>query len=380
MSTSAPPRIERPEATLYTPQICRGLACLLVAVYHGAALIGSWYGEKPLLTLSNFGFSGVHMFFVISGLIIYHAHRNDVDNFYRVPDYLLKRLVRIYPLYWIVFIFSGGWKVFTNRMEVGDFFLNALLFTSSKSLLVAVAWTLAYEMVFYGIFITFIVKRSLGILVFATWFVLVALNDHYHFANLIGLNLINTLFMLGLLTSATVMALRKHLGEDSRDWIGIVSLITGTLIFVGTACWYILLDDPTLPVWNNLTLTLGFGIGSALLLLASVSARLEGFWKRQRWLLLIGDASYSIYLVHFFFQKRVSNGLRSLDWVPAGEKTQAKALLLLAVIMAISVACGIIIHKWIEKPVLAKCREWLKLGGSARPHGHSQVQRTPSPG
>ncbi len=201
MSSSVLPRIERPEATLYTPQICRGLACLLVAVYHGAALIGSWYGEKPLLTLSNFGFSGVHMFFVISGLIIYHAHRHDVDNFYRVPDYLLKRLVRIYPLYWIVFIVSGGWKVFTNRMEVGDFFLNALLFTSSKSLLVAVAWTLAYEMVFYGIFITFIVKRSLGMLVFATWFVLVALNDHYHFANLIGLNLINTLFMLGLLTS-----------------------------------------------------------------------------------------------------------------------------------------------------------------------------------
>ena len=94
---------------------------------------------------------------------------------------------------------------------------------------------------------------------------------------------------------------------------------------------------------------------------------------------MIGDASYSIYLVHFFFQKRVSNGLRSLDWIPAGEKTQAKALLLLAVIMAISVACGIIIHKWIEKPVLAKCREWLRIGGSARPHGHPQAQRATSP-
>jgi peptidoglycan/LPS O-acetylase OafA/YrhL len=81
VSTTASPIIEKADATLYTPQVCRGLACLLVAIYHGAALVGNWYGVKPLLTLTNFGFSGVHMFFVISGLIIAHAHRDDMDNY-----------------------------------------------------------------------------------------------------------------------------------------------------------------------------------------------------------------------------------------------------------------------------------------------------------
>ncbi|MBK7954317.1 MAG: hypothetical protein IPK02_10360 [Candidatus Accumulibacter sp.] len=46
--------------------------------------------------------------------------------------------------------------------------------------------------------------------------------------------------------------------------------------------------------------------------------------KRQRFLLLIGDASYSIYLLHFFFEKHTSNGIRSLNWGLAGEKTQAR--------------------------------------------------------
>ncbi len=366
MSASASPIIEKPEATLYMPQVCRGLACLLVAVYHGSALIGNWYGEKPLLTLINFGFSGVHMFFVISGLIIYHAHYRDVDNYRQVPDYFLKRLVRIYPLYWIVFFFLGGWKVLADRMEIGDFLSNALFFSSNRSLVVAVSWTLAYEMLFYAIFIAFIVRRTLGLVVFAVWFSLVGLNHYYHFANLIGFNLLNLLFMLGLLTSATVMALRNKLSQNRRDWIGIASIVAGTLIFVCTAWWYVALDDPKLYIWESLPLALGFGTGSALLLLASVSEKIEGLLQRQRFFLLVGDASYSIYLAHFFFEKHASNGIRSLNWGLAGEKTQAKALLLLAVIMAVSIGGGILVHQLVEKPLLAKCRKWLRIGGAGR--------------
>jgi exopolysaccharide production protein ExoZ len=364
---SSPTRIiATPDATLYVPQVCRALACMLVAIYHGSALIGNWYGEKPLLTLTNFGFSGVNMFFVISGLIIYHAHYRDVDHYRKVPDYLLKRLVRIYPLYWVVFFFLGGWKVLANRMEIGDFMSNAFLFSSSRSLVVAVSWTLAYEMLFYGIFIAFIVKRSLGLALFTAWFGLIALNQFYHFTNVIGLHLLNILFILGLLTSATAMALRNRLSRISRDLIGIASLGAGTLIFSYTAWWYIALDNPQLYVWDSLPLVLGFGTGSALLLLASVSEKIEALLQRQRFLLLIGDASYTIYLVHFFFQKHTSNLIRSLHWGLDGEKTQAKALLLLAVIMAVTIGSGILVHKLVEKPILSRCRKWLRIGGGAR--------------
>ncbi|HRD89848.1 MAG TPA: acyltransferase [Accumulibacter sp.] len=366
MSASAPPSIDKPDTTLYMPQVCRAVACLLVAVYHGSARIASWYHEKPLLALGDFGFSGVHMFFVISGLIIYHAHYRDVGDYRQVPAYCLKRLVRIYPLYWIVFFLLGGWKVLADRLEPGDFLSNALFFSSSQSLVVAVSWTLAYEMLFYAMFIAFIVSRSLGLAVFAAWFSLVGLNHHYQFANLTGLDLLNILFMLGLLTSAALMTLREKLGPRQRDWIGIISIVAGTVIFVSTAWWYVALDDRKLYVWDSLPLALGFGTGSALLLLASVSGKVEGLLQRQRVLLLIGDASYSIYLVHIFFQKHASSGLRSLNWGLAGERTQVKALLLLAVIMVVSIGGGILVHKLVERPILAKCRQWLRIGRAAR--------------
>lgn len=360
---------QRVDSTIYTPQVCRGLACLLVAVYHGAGLVNHKYGETWLLGVAGFGYSGVHMFFVISGLIIYHAHRRDLDDFRKAPRYLLKRLVRIYPIYWIVFMLLGGRKVFWGRLGIGDFLSNALFFNAGKSPIVAVSWTLTYEVIFYGIFVAFLVRRSLGVAVFAAWFVLLVLNHHYAFypfGECLALDQINVLFLFGLLTALAVIAMRDRLEPSLRDRIGLSSLAAGTVVFACTAWYYLSLPDPNMFVWSSLPLTLGFGTGSALLLFASVSGSIEAFLKRRWLLLLIGDASYSIYLVHLYFQKRTFNAIHSLGWVPEGEKTQATALLLLAAVLVVSVGCGILIHKLVEKPVLARSREWLRIGKSAR--------------
>ncbi len=345
------------------PQVCRGVACLLVAVSHGAALIDRWFGVKPMLGLTDFGPSGVHMFFVISGLIIYHAHSRELDDVSKAPRYLLKRIVRIYPFYWIVFLLLGGRKVFSGRMEISDFFSNALLFSSSKSLVVAVSWTLAYEMIFYGLFVAFLVKRTLGVAVFAAWFGLIALNHRQPFTESIWLDLINILFMMGLLASVTLIAMRSRLVTRHRDWIGIASLAAGTTLFAYTAGYYLSLPvERQLQLWKSGSLTLGFGAGSALLLFASISDRVEAFLKRRTLMLRIGDASYSIYLVHFYFQTRAMSAIRSLEWVTPGEQTQASALLMLAVVMVVSVGAGMLIHMLVEKPVLARSRQWLGLG------------------
>lgn len=361
-SATLPPIIEKPDDTLYTTQVCRGLACLLVTFYHGWGVVGEWYHVKPLLNPSNFGFSGVHMFFVISGLIIYYAHLRDVDNYHRIPAYLLKRLVRIYPLYWIVLFVVFDWETFTNSMKLGDFLSNAFFFSSSQPLIVNVSWTLAYELMFYVIFVAFIFKRMLGLVLFTVWFSLVGLNYHYHITNMIGLDLLNTLFMLGLVTAAVLISLRNKLDQNQRDLIGLGSLVTGTVIFVYTAWWYISLDGAKMSVWNSLPLTIGFGTGTALLLMASVSAKMEAFWKRQRFLLLIGNASYSIYLVHFKCMSYLAKTISSLDWHfwgLAGERTQIKSRILLAVMVLLSVIFGIIIHKLVEKPIIHIFRKWV---------------------
>jgi peptidoglycan/LPS O-acetylase OafA/YrhL len=245
----------------------------MVAVYHGAALVGHWYGVKPLLSLTSFGFSGVHLFFVISGMIIFHAHYADFGHVRNAWAYLLKRLVRVYPLYWIVFLVVAGWTMQTTRMGSMEFLTNALLFSSDKPLIVAVAWTLAYEMLFYGMFVSFIISKRMGTAVFAAWFTLIALNHYLHFSSLIALSLINILFMAGILTSAGVMSLRDRLGQNARDLLGIFGLVSRAAILLVTATWYVALDVPESYVYESLLFYLGLGGASALLLLASVSPK-----------------------------------------------------------------------------------------------------------
>ncbi|MBK7954316.1 MAG: hypothetical protein IPK02_10355 [Candidatus Accumulibacter sp.] len=49
------------------------------------------------------------------------------------------------------------------------------------------------------------------------------------------------------------------MSQNGRDWIGIASIVAGTVIFSYTAWWYIALDDPQLYFWDSLPLALGFG-------------------------------------------------------------------------------------------------------------------------
>src|SRR5665213_1586618 len=89
-------------------QGCRGLAALLVVFYHlGDTLAKPKYlgaDADPLKSLFSFGSCGVQFFFVLSGFIITLVHRKDFGVPQRLPHYVRKRLVRIYPTYIIIFV------------------------------------------------------------------------------------------------------------------------------------------------------------------------------------------------------------------------------------------------------------------------------------
>lgn len=337
----------------------------MVALHHGASLVDHRYGVMPLFGSTEFGYSGVYMFLAISGLIIYWAHRDELGDVRNAPRYLAKRFVRVYPFYWIVLLALGAGKLFGDEMTLQGFLDNAIFFNPhAKSLIIPVAWTLAYEVVFYAVFLTFYVRRALGFAVFATWFALVLANRYFAFSPWFGFGLLNAIFLPGLIVSVALVAARERLDRERRDRIGLASVAIGALLFGVSAGYCLSLSDHA-QIWSNPWLALGFGSSSALLLLGSVSDTIETSLARRRWLLLIGDASYSIYITHFFFQKRTANLLRSLDWVPA-EKNHVIALLLLVLIMAIALAGGLLVHKWVEKPLLRRSRQWLGLSGSAR--------------
>jgi peptidoglycan/LPS O-acetylase OafA/YrhL len=86
----------------------RGVAALLVVLFHAGRLLSGPkdYGSLPLGGVFDFGRAGVDVFFVLSGFIISFIHARDVTSDAgprrrRLATFARKRLLRIYPSYWI---------------------------------------------------------------------------------------------------------------------------------------------------------------------------------------------------------------------------------------------------------------------------------------
>ena len=114
-------------------QILRAIAALGVVVYHANINIHGIHSELM----------GVAIFFVISGFIMVHITRDNSDNF------LVKRLIRIAPIYWIITLFSFAWFGFgfANPPYVYPLWLH-LLFTNPLQIVrwfAAQAWSLWHK-------------------------------------------------------------------------------------------------------------------------------------------------------------------------------------------------------------------------------------------
>lgn len=89
-------------------QALRALAAALVAIVHlimsAEPIPGS---PRWIVAIKDaavpFGHSGVDMFFVISGAIMFIITRNGESSsrFLQTGKFLFRRIVRVYPLYWV---------------------------------------------------------------------------------------------------------------------------------------------------------------------------------------------------------------------------------------------------------------------------------------
>lgn len=138
----------------------RGFAVFLVFVVHYATLVEPWIArDAPALQISHtlhaIGNSGVDLFFVLSGYLIYGtliARRQQYLPFMR------RRVQRIYPTFTVVFVLYVGLSwLFPAESKIppdwaGIYLLqNFLLLPGMVDLepMITVAWSLSYEMFYY---------------------------------------------------------------------------------------------------------------------------------------------------------------------------------------------------------------------------------------
>ena len=137
---------------LHNLDYLRGIAAFGIMIYHYL----TWWGGSEFTAdtfLARVGVYGVSIFYVLSGLTLYHVYFKKMTDIGGVRDFAVKRVFRIFPLLWLVTILA---IVMSRKLpNLLDLFLNLTgLFGFVKwgTYFSAGVWSIGNELVFYVIF------------------------------------------------------------------------------------------------------------------------------------------------------------------------------------------------------------------------------------
>jgi exopolysaccharide production protein ExoZ len=331
-------------------QVLRGISAVAVAIYHTHLILAQ--PENGSLNVfsavASKGWLGVNFFFVLSGFIIMNAHANDISRPDRFGRYLWKRFARVYPIYWIaltLFLLGaaaglGKAQFQWSALNLGSAYLLTAL-TDNLTLPLQVAWTLFYEVRFYFAFAVLILNLRLGLCLLGIWFAAILV------ANIAGLpvgsgalHVWNLYFAVG----AAFFWLFKHLNPRLGPYIlavGIPFALVMAALYGGHR-----VNDVQ---WNPLVLfalSIPFGV---VLLGATLSERYSNRFVPPAFFVFLGEASYSIYLVH----SATISVLAVMNVKLMARGFAAPQEVVFVVIAILSILAGSLFHLGVERPVIA---------------------------
>lgn len=270
-------------------QTLRGIAALFVVLEHVRFL--------------NCGAFGVDIFFCISGfMIMFSTHKN-------TEGFLRKRIIRIVPLYYLMtigtfFLLLLFPTMFQQSKADPVFLVKSLLFIPFDigggilQPLMRIGWTVNCEMFFYLLF--FIALRFshkyrgvicsilIGIVVLLAQLLPIAWAPLTFYGNPIMLE-----FILGMLSYYILGGLYNLYRKQQPPRI---LLPCSLIVFVSTFA-LLLITKPDINILGFRRFIL-WGLPGMLLL---ISAFLMGlFLTMPRFSVLLGDISFSLYLVHYY--------------------------------------------------------------------------------
>jgi exopolysaccharide production protein ExoZ len=340
-------------------QYLRGLAAILVLASH--ALLYPLVGSD--LAYGRLGWLGVILFFVISGFIMVAVTG---EGRFSALGFLRRRFIRIVPMYWGATLVAAALALLAPQLfkttvyDTGQLVLSLLFVpffnpvSGSIHPLYKLGWTLNYEVFFYVCFalLSFLGARSRVVWLTVAFTGLAALGLLFHPQPAIPQ--FYTSFMplafcagawLGLATLTGRAGALSLTGIYGALVLGLIGLAEGFAIDRGS-----LVEDGFAFA--------GFvAFASALVLLA---VRLERSLPRVALLEQIGDASYSIYLVHIY-EVAILAGLAFTLLNPADIWAD---YVVAAVSIAGGTVAGLLVYRFVEQPVLRLVNQ---LFGGRRP-------------
>jgi exopolysaccharide production protein ExoZ len=339
-------------------QALRAAAALAVVLHHalratslnapadlhlGSTVVPAWLIEA--------GAGGVDVFFILSGFLMVYISGSYVQGRRPVSHFLQQRVLRVWPMYVLVTLFAlkpalmKWWATGERGFDLSAERLGGLLLLPSFNEhhyiqpIVGVGWTLSYEALFYLCFAAAILvaRHHLFVALCAT------VAAAFAFGHLLPESsawhgFLSDTITLEFLYGAAIASFVQWRGQGR---LGSYALIAAGVLVLGVSSHLGLMTTAWRPV--------SYGVAAALIFVGVL--RLEGLVTWPRWVVLLGNASYSIYLVHVlviyqWMMPYAERGLRKYNIAMQGD--------VLALILAGGgVAVGVVCYFLLERPITA---------------------------
>lgn len=344
----------------------RAAAAALVVLFHTQSIVAGRSGDVPFANLFAAGDRGVDLFFVLSGFIITYVHFQDIGRPRRIGVYAYSRFCRIFPLVWIVSaaalaVYGAGFDgAKMGKLEFPQIVASLLLLPQDGVALVNVTWTLKYEIFFYGLFGLLIFSRRLGLLALAAWqaAILVCAVAAIDTSSLWGYYFrpIGLEFGIGCLVGLWAIATGRRVKAPAAIWPAL-ALAAGSVSFAAT-----MLAQAYAPaILAGLPRFVTFGSSAGLIVMGCCQLERRGLLPVPNLLILLGNASYAIYLIHFSAITLVVTLFVRAGLTPAG--TAAGGAL-----AAFGLAAGLGFYYWADRPIARRLGQLRRsmFGGPAK--------------
>ncbi|MDJ0338362.1 acyltransferase [Cryobacterium sp. PH31-O1] len=340
----------------------RGVAATLVLATHAIGIAADtstgWFTLRDVFNFDEFGAIGVDLFFIISGFVMAYAVA-DRSGVGPAAGFLGMRWVRVAPPYIIASLIMLPIAIFQNMPPTGLALFNAISFVpwlDSAEYSVPVlylGWTLSFEVSFYllvAITVSSGLSRKIGWLGVAM-VVMVALGQLFTGAPFLVRWFTNPIlleFTLGIL--AYVIWKRGLLIQYKWFWAcaGVVSI--AALIPVAVSG-----DIPMAKMESimdgsmSLDRVILWGVPTFFIFAAVLAFDWQRAGRFSRLCASLGDASYSVYLIHVPALACVTFLLRRLPYnVPAD--------VIFLACMVVGLASGFLFFRLLERPLTAFLR------------------------
>jgi peptidoglycan/LPS O-acetylase OafA/YrhL len=277
--------------TLLPIQALRGFAAIAVSAVHfndlGLGLAGRAGEALILYPLA----SGVDVFFVISGFIMVYSSEPLFGRERGSSIFLIKRISRIVPIYWA----TTGLAIVLENIPVGRtsllkslFFIPFVNQSDVMQPLYGVGWTLNFEMFFYSLFAIMIRYSRTGTVIGVS----LLLFANTTFGRLVPMLPVPLRFWSDPIVFEFVfgmmLALAYREGVRLPRHICLCMIAAGALAVWGFA--------PRIPPSGGRFVL--WGVPAGLIVAGAMLQPTSRLFRRWSLLEVLGDASYSIYLIH----------------------------------------------------------------------------------